>query len=100
VEEPHRGCAFRSLTYAPPLVDSLLMRAAELAGVRDAAFGSAQSRAETDFLLWVRAPVAAERLPLTPSPSFPPLPQIAAASRAAGLSKAATPTPNRSTLGR
>ena len=55
VDEPHRGCAYRSLTYAPPLVDGLLMRAAEEAGVRDAAFGSAQARGEADFLLWVRS---------------------------------------------
>jgi len=53
VDEPHRGCAYRSLTYAPPLVDGLLMRAAEEAGVRDAAFGSAQARGEADFLLWI-----------------------------------------------
>lgn len=90
VEEPHRGCAFRSLTYAPPLVDSLLMRAADGAGVRDAAFGSAQARGETDFLLWVRAPGA--RSP--PSLPLPPLPERCALLLCGrrGLSEAAPPT--------
>lgn len=93
VEEPHRGCAFRSLTYAPPLVDSLLMRAAEGAGVRDAAFGSAQARGETDFLLWVRAPP----VPADPPPHPPPTP---CALWVAGLNEATTLTPGRSTLGK
>lgn len=69
LNEPQRGCAYRSMTYAPPLVDSLLMRAAESAGVRDAAFGSAQSRGEADFLLWVRLPALLSVAAPTASPA-------------------------------
>mmetsp|Transcript_65712 Transcript_65712/g.109176 ORF Transcript_65712/g.109176 Transcript_65712/m.109176 type:complete len:242 (-) Transcript_65712:235-960(-) len=51
-DEPHRGCAYRAITYAPPIIDPLLLRAAELAGVHDAAF-SKQHQTEPEILLWV-----------------------------------------------
>lgn len=46
-DEPHRGCAYRSLQLSPSFVDALLLRAAELAGVNLA------SRGCEEILLWV-----------------------------------------------
>ena len=53
-DEPHRGCAHRSLQYMPNTggIDPLLIKAAEAAGVRDAAFFRGHN-SEPDFVMWV-----------------------------------------------
>jgi len=49
-DEPHRGCAYRSLQLCPSFLDSALLEAAELAGVNNI---TSKVPAGEDILLWV-----------------------------------------------
>jgi len=51
-DEPHRGCAYRAVTWNPHTADRLLIRAAEHAGIRDP-FSLKPAEHSGELILWI-----------------------------------------------